>query len=229
MRARVALMAYCALLCAAEVAFAQTTPAPRPASAKQREILFGAVVSGPLSMGTTDAELLGGNGQPSVVLFTAENKVSFGIGPSVALAFQMKRKLWIEVSGAFIKTGLRSTITDDFESAADVSIDSPVNRFTVDGAVLWYFRDKGNTAWFVRGSGGFMYDTSGDLTLAEPGFLGTGGVGMRYWWKTNGKGTFKRAGIRAEARMIFQSGGASLSDRSFAFGPGGAVHLVFGY
>ncbi len=229
MTARVMLFTGCALLCAATIATAQTTPAPRPGPAKQRELSIGAAVLGPLSMGTSDAELLGSNGDPSVTLFSANNKVSFGIGPSLTLGFQLKRNLWFEAAGALIFTGLRSTITNDFENAPEISIDSPVTRFAADGAVLYYFRDKGKTAWFVRGSGGFFYDTSGDMTLSEPGFMGSGGIGLRHWWRTNQKGTFKRMGLRAEFRYLFQTGGASLSDRSFALGPGGAVHLVFGY
>ncbi len=227
---------FCQALALVPNAFAQTTgtgaaqTAPKKTGPKkERDVTIGAVFSGPLSLGSANAELLGSGGTPTVTLFTAENSMAPGIGVDAALGFQLRRKLWLEVGARLTKTGLRTSITDDFEGADDVTLDAPVTRVSAEGAMLWYFREKGKTSWFVRGSGGVLRDLSGDLTFAENGFIGSGGIGFRYWWRTNGKGTFKRVGLRAEFKALVQSGGASFGERSTSVGPAGAVHLVFGY
>jgi hypothetical protein len=212
-------------------AVAQTTAAaPRKAGPKkERDFTVGAVFSGPLSQGSANAEELGSSGAPSLTLFTTKNEMAPGFGVDAAFGFQLHRKLWVEAGARLMKTGLRTSITDDFEDASDVTIEAPVTRISAEGALLWYFREKGKTAWFVRGSGGVLRDLSGDFTFAESGFIGSGGVGVRYWWRTNSKGAFKRVGLRAEFKALVQSGGASLGGRSTSIGPAGAVHLVFGY
>ena len=229
-------IAVCQAFALASITFAQTagttsakaTPA-KAAVKKERDVTIGAVFSGPVSQGTANAEELGSSGTPSVTLFKTENQMAPGIGVDAAFGFQLSRKLWFEAGARLMKTGLRTNITNDFEGASGVTIDAPVTRVSAEGALLWYFRNKGKMAWFVRGSGGVLSDLSGDGTVAENGFIGSGGVGFRYWWRTNGKGAFKRVGLRGEFKALVQSGGASLGQRSTSIGPAGAVHLVFGY
>ena len=91
-------------------------------------------------------------------------------------------------------------------------------------------RPAARSAWFVRGSGGLMRETAGGNTLTGDGVIASGGLGLRHWWRTNGKGTFKRVGLRAwKAARTIRSGGISLGEDGIRFGPAGAAHLVFGF
>jgi hypothetical protein len=152
-----------------------------------------------------------------------------GFGPEVVLGFRAGRSSWFEVGAGLTWAHVKTRITDDFETTATETLSAPVTRWSIEGAMVWVIRDKGRTAWFVRAGGGVMGEVSSDLSMSETGFVGQGGVGLRHWWRTTGKGTFKRIGWRAEFRGVVQGGGISLSDRTVRFAPTGTVHVVFGY
>lgn len=207
------------------------TPAAKPAVPRlEREFSVGGAVTLPTSMGSADATLFGSNGTPALTLFRTENKMGLGFGPDVILGYQLSRRLWFEVAGGLTFTNLQTRIVDDFEAAPDETLEAPVTRLTGEGAVLWYLGAPGaKSSWFIRGSGGMMYETAGELSVSESGFTGSGGIGFKRWWRTAGKGTFKRIGLRAEFRGVLRMSGITLAERSTTFGPVGTVHVVFGY
>lgn len=227
MTARTCVMSGCLILATAAPVLAQTATAPSPR--RPREFTVGGLFAGPASMGSSDAVELGGPGTPSLTLFSTSNSLGVGGGVEASLGWRLRPALWVEVAGGLLKTTVRTHITDDFEGAADQTLSSGATRFSAEGALLWYLKDKGKTAWFVRGGGGFMREAVGDLSLADTGFIANGGFGVRHWWRMNGKGMFPRMGFRFEARGMLRAGGATLSSRSVTFGPAGAVALVFGY
>jgi hypothetical protein len=204
------------------------TPGAKPGPKRAKEFLVGGVLTGPTSVGSAAAELLDGAGDPSVTWFRVNNALATGAGIESNIGVQIGRALWMEVSGGFTRSSVRSEIRDDFEDAFDVTASSSMSRFTVEGGVLRYFRDRGTSAWFVRVSGGWMRETAGGNTLTGDGVIAGGGVGLRRWWRTNGKGAVKRVGLRLEGRADIRSGGISLGKKGVRFGPAGAVHFVFG-
>jgi hypothetical protein len=232
----------CGCLAVAAPAAAQTTSAAGEPTADQttskpvapkppgprHELLIGGVFSGPSSMGSADAQLLGGNGQSSVTLFSTQNGMSAGFGPELALGFRAKRTMWIEVSGSVTWPNLESKITNDFEGAPSQTLSTSVTRWTLEGALVFWVKDQGRTGWFIRAGGGVAGEVSSDLSTSATAALGSGGVGVRHWFHES-KGGLKKMGIRAEFRGVVQGGGLSFSDRTIRFAPTGAVHLVFGY
>jgi len=210
-------------------AFAQTQKPSRPATDRGIEFLIGGIVTAPTSVGSADAELLDGNGNPSVTLFRVDNKLATGFGVEAILGFQLSRALWLEVSGGWTQSQLESDIRNDFEDGFDESISSSMSRFTLQGGVLRYFHEKGSSAWFIRGTAGWMRETAGSNTLTGDGLIAGGGVGWRHWWVTSRKGAAKRVGLRLEGRADIRSGGISLGEEGIRFGPAGAAHLVFGF
>ncbi len=230
MRAGAAALLFCGVLAVAAASAAQTPAAPPAGHApREREVTFGAVFAAPSSMGLADAVLLGPNGTPGVTLFSTRNGMASGLGAELILGFRIGRRTIVEADGGVVGTSLKTDVSSDFEGASGQTISSPVVRWTLEGAVLWFFHERGKTGWFVRASGGVMGEASGDLSASETGFTGGGGVGVRHWWRTNGTGTFKRVGLRAEFRGTVQTGGLSLGGRTTRFVPTGAVHLVIGY
>ena len=230
MRARAAIVSIALLFATAAPAVAQTKPAaPAKQPAKQKEFVLGLVIPGPTSLGETTAELLNGSGDPSVTLFRTKNSLGWGFGLETNIGWQLSKSLWLEASGSWTRTSLNSDVREDVEGAQGDQVSSPVSRFVLEGAVVRYFRVKGNGAWFFRADGGWMRETAGGATLTGDGFIGGGGIGYRRWWKTNGKGGVKRMGMRFEARAIVRSGGLSLGESSTRIGPGFAAHLVWGF
>ena len=227
-----AAWALCGCLVAATPAAAQTPtptkpPAPKPAGPHQT-LSIGGLFTGPSSMGSANAELLGADGQPSVTLFSTHSGMSAGVGPELLLGFRAKRTVWFEIGGSLSWPSLESKIENDFEGAPAQTLSAPVTRWTLEGAVVFWLKDKGRTGWFVRAGGGVAGEISNDLSTSATGVLGSGGVGVRHWFRES-KGGLRKMGIRAEFRGVVQGGGLSFSDRTIRFSPTGAVHLVFGY
>lgn len=230
MRRRAAAIGVALMLVVVSPAAAQTpaaTPAAKPT--RDREFSVGGLIGGPTSMGSSDAVLLGSSGQPTVVLFSTENRQASAFGPGVLLGFRLRTKLWFEIGLGLTRASTHTRITNDFEGAPDTSVAATVTRVSGDAALLWIFRERAGTSWFLRGAGGLISESSGELIVAKQGVTATGGLGLKHWWRTNRKGTIKRIGLRADFIGQFRAGGISLGQRSFSFGPAGAVHLVFAY
>jgi hypothetical protein len=226
MSRRIVLLAAGCCLAVVLPAAAQTRPAP--ATGPKHEISVGGVFSLPSSMGSADAELLGSNGEPSLTLFSTKNSMSFGVGPELILGFRAKPGMWFEVAGNLTWPSLSSTIEDDLEGAETQTLSARVTRWTVEGALVWWIKDKGRTTWFIRAGGGIVGEVSGDLSSSATGAMGSGGFGVRHWFRES-KGGRKKMGWRAEFRGVVQGGGLSLDDRTVRFTPTGTFHLVFGY
>ena len=227
MRGRIAVACIVLAVATAVPAFAQTKPPAAPK--KQKEFMLGLVMPGPTALGETTAELLNGAGDPSVVLFRTRNSLGWGFGLETNIGWELKKSLWLEASGSWTRTSLKSEIREDVEGAQGDEVSSPVSRFVLEAAMLRYFREKGPSAWFVRIDGGWMRETAGGATLTSDGFTGGGGLGYRRWFKTTGKGNVKRMGVRFEARAVVRSGGLSLEEGSVHVGPSFAAHFVWGF
>jgi hypothetical protein len=191
--------------------------------------VFGGVFAGPASAGSAAAELVGGSGTPAIALFRVENSFAPGLGIEVNIGAHLRRSWWLEVSGGWARSKLRTEITNDFEDTPPETISSPMSRFLIGGALLRYFRDRGTSSWFLRFDGGWMRETAGGNTLTGDGLIAGGGVGFRRWWRTTGKGSVKRIGLRLEGRAAIRSGGISLVSEGMRFGPLGTALVVFGY
>jgi hypothetical protein len=226
------ILAACVLviLAGADAASAQTSSTQaRPGPKRGREFMIGGLIAGPMSVGSASAELPGGSGTPGITLFRVKNTLGIGFGVESNIGFELRKALWMEVSGGWTRSSVRSRIEDDFENAPDETISIPMSRFVVEGAVVRYFRDRGASAWFVRFDAGWMRETAGGNTLTGDGIIAGGGLGLRRWWRTSGKGSVKRIGLRIEGRAAIRSGGISVGEKAIRFGPAGTAHLVFGY
>jgi len=210
-------------------ALAQTKPGSKPSAKRPKEFLVGGLLAGPTPLGSAQAQLLNGSGDPAVTLFREENRLAIGFGTEASIGLQVRKALWVEINGSWTRASVQTDISADFENAPDETITSVMSRFAVGGAVLRYFHDKGPNAWFLRGAAGWMRETAGGNTLTGDGLIAAAGLGHRHWWRTNGKGAVKRAGLRFEGRVDIRSGGISIGDSGIRFGPAGAVHLVLGF
>lgn len=219
----------CAVVAAEALAQTSQTPATR-SPGRAKEFMFGGSLVGPTPLGSAPAELLGGSGNTTVTQFRVKDSLATGFGVHTGIGVALRRSFWIEVAGAWTRSSLKSRIADDFEDADDDGgITSGMSRFQVEASVVRYFRERGARAWFVRAGAGWMRETAGGNTLTGDGVVAGAGIGLRHWWRTAGKGSVKRAGIRLEGRADVRSGGIDLGDKSIRFGPAAIAQIVFGY
>lgn len=192
------------------------------------EFSIGGALLAPATAGSSSAQLITSSGS-RLTLFDVESRFGIGYGADAALGFRATPAVWIELSGGFTRTTARSEITDDFEDAADVTISETISRLSGEGAVVWYFADRGATAFFVRGSGGWMRELAGGNSLAEDGLIGSGGVGVRRWFQANRPGSLKRVGLRLEGRIIMRMKGLEFGSASLRLTPAASGLIVFGF
>ena len=221
------LTATAAALLIAATAHAQTAAAKAPR--KQREFSLGGLIIAPMSLGDIEGNLLNGNGNETLTFIGLENKLAMGYGVEAILGYQLSGRTWFEAAGSWSRPNLSSKVLEDADGEQGATISTGVSRFALGGALVRYLKDTGRTAWFVRLDGAWMRETAGGNTLTGDGFIGGGGLGWRHFWRTTGKGTVKRMGLRIEGRGVVRGGGLDLGESSVRFGAAGAAHLVFGF
>lgn len=214
------------LLCiGASPALAQAPPA---APGRPIELGLGGSLIAPSSVGSTSATLLTPSGG-TLKLFDVESRFGVGYGVDATLGFRVARAVWVEASGGWSRATARSRISGDVEAAPATTATEPVSRVSGEGALVWYFADRGSTSWFIRGSGGWMRELVGGNSLVEDGFLGSAGAGLRRWWRENGKGSLKRMGLRVEGRLLLRSSGVAFGEKSLQIAPAASGLIVFGF
>ncbi len=210
-------------------AVAQTRSAaqtPQPAG-RAKEFSVGATWFGPVSMGTASADLLTPSGS-TLPLFVTENSLGSGLGVSAGFGFALSRSVWAEVVGGWSLAKLRTDVTYDAEDADIEPIRSTVNRLTLEGAALWYFKAGRATGWFLRGGAAWVTELPEGNALAENGFAVNATVGVRHWWRQDARGR-KRTGFRALGGLDMRSGGLTLGEDSVRFAPMASFSLLFGF
>ena len=212
-----------AMACAGVIAASTPAFAQQPAR-QSMELAGGIVWAAPRSLGTVNADLLDSDGLP-VTLFRAENETGPALGLEVILSQAVARRIDVEFAGSWTRVDARTSITGDFEDVPDVTVSETITRYALEGGVVWRFAERGRVAWFLRGSGGWMREVVGDLSLAENGILYSGGVGLKYWMSRRPTGQ-DQFGIRAEFRMMGRHDGIALEDESFRLWPAATVMAV---
>jgi len=212
------------VLVAAGSAAAQTPASP----ARAKELSAGVVWAGPLSFGSANADLIRPDGS-SLTLFETKNSLGPGFGVRAGLAFEVRRGLWVEVVPGWTRASLRTEIGRDAENADIGPIRARVMRFSIEGAALYYFRVRGKTAWFARGGGGWAKELADGNALAEDAVTGSGGLGLRHWWREGQRGKTKSLGLRAEFRLDLRRGGLTLAERGWRAAPAAVGHLIVGF
>ncbi len=216
------------LVTTATLAAAQgTRPAP-PKRDRGIELTVDGTWTGSISFGSRDATLQAPDGS-SLTLFSTSSRLSAGAGLEAHVSFRVTRRLSAEVTGSWTHAELRTDISADFEGAEPITATAGTSRFTVEGSALWTVFSRGRARWFVRGGLGWLRELDESSVLIEDGTIGTIGGGVKYWWRDQPRGAFRKLGLRAEARAAIRSAGISLDGTSKHVSPVLAGGLIIGF
>jgi hypothetical protein len=222
---RAALVLAAALLLVPAGAHAQA-----PAASPERwiDLALGGTFLAPAPAGSSTASLIAPSGS-RLTLFDVESRYGIGYGADAGLGFRLSPRLWLEARGSWAWTSVRSRISDDVENAPSLTITETIARLAGEGAVLWYFADRGTTSFFLRGGGGWMRELAGGNSLVEDGIIGTAGAGLRHWWRQTGAGAVKRMGLRLEGRVLIRTGGLEFGSADLRITPAASGLLIVGF
>jgi hypothetical protein len=197
---------------------------PRPS----RGVEFGVsgLAGAPVSFGRRSADLLRPDGG-TLSLFTTENRQGPELGIAAHVAGPVRSAFFAEISAALSRATLQTTIDDDFEDAASVTLDEQFFRFSVEGGLGWNITRSEQSAIFVRGTGGWMRELVGSSVLGHNGAVANAGVGMKYWARRPAPGRL-RYGLRVEAHLAARWNGVALNTRKVHLAPVVTAGLIIG-
>jgi hypothetical protein len=210
---------------AAQTTRPQASRAPRDHGI---ELTFGGAWTGGNSFGSADANLQAPDGS-SLTLFKSSSDLGAGGGLEAHLSFRVTKPLAAEFSGTWAQATIHTSLSGDFENADPITATVGISRFTLEGSAVWTLNSRGRVRWFVRGGFGWMREVDETGVLTEDGTIANIGGGMKYWWRDQARGTFRKLGLRVEGRAAIRSSGISLDQKSTRVAPVLAGGLVIGF
>jgi hypothetical protein len=135
-----------------------------------------------------------------LTLFDASPKVGNAPGLAAHLGVYLTPRWSVEGGFQFARPKLTVRATNDFEAAADTTIQEVVTQYLIEGSVLYQFARlrSGRGSPFVVGGAGYLRDVDEDAAHVETGTEVHAGGGFMYWLGRN-------AGLRVEGRMSARS------------------------
>lgn len=178
------------------------------------EVGGGATYSGGYDLGSISAEETRntGAGTGPFVLFTAESRAKVAPGLQGRLGVYLAPSASIEGGVQFARPVISSRLTDDAESAADVTATETLTRIVAGGSLVLHLTGMsfagGKGVPFVLGGGGYIRELHEKNEVVETGHEWHAGAGLHVWFGRSAH----RVGVRGDVGMTRRSGGADASD-----------------
>jgi hypothetical protein len=178
------------------------------------EVSGGVTYSGGYDLGSISAEETRntGAGVGPFVLFTAESRAKVAPGLKGRLGVYLAPSASIEGDVQFARPVISSRLTDDAESAADVTATETLTRIVAGGSLVLHLTGMsfagGKGVPFVLGGAGYIRELHEKNEVVETGHEWHAGAGVHVWF---GRGAH-RIGVRGDVGMTRRSGGTDASD-----------------
>ncbi len=204
------------LVSTAAEAQARRTP-PRPIRAARPtphagswEISGGFLWQGGFDLGERNAELTRNpsTGTGPYDLFGAASSLASGIGAQGRITGYLSRNLAIEGGVRITRPSLSIDLSEDAESAPDLTATETLTQYVLDGSVVWHFAPfhKGRAVPFVAGGAGYIRDLHEGNALIDTGIEYHAMAGVKWWFSSRPR----RLGVRGEAGLSVRDGGFDL-------------------
>lgn len=174
----------------------------------------GFTYSGGYDLGSISAEETRntGTGTGPFVLFTAESRAKPSAGLQGRLGVYLAPSASIEGGVQFTRPIISSRLSDDAESAADVTATEKLTRIVFNGSLVLHmtgmsFAD-GRGVPFLLGGAGYIRELHEKNEVVETGHEYHAGAGLNIWF---GQGKH-RVGLRGDFGVSRRSGGADAAD-----------------
>jgi hypothetical protein len=178
------------------------------------EVSGGAGYEGGYDLGAISAEETRntGTGTGPFVLFTADSRLKGAPGLQGRLGVYLAQSVSIEGGVQFAKPVISSRLSDDAESAPDVTATETLTRIITSGSLVLHFTQMsfagGKGVPFLLGGAGHIRELHEKNEVVETGHELHAGAGLNVWF---GRGAH-RVGLRGDVGLIRRSGGADAPD-----------------
>jgi hypothetical protein len=160
-------------------------------------------------------------------LFTTESVLTGSLAGDLTLGTRINRRWSVEGHFGYSRPSLETSVGEDAEGATAVTVIERIDQFVIDAGVLFRIdemRVKRLTP-YAAGGAGYLRQLHEGYALIDQGHLYHLGGGVARDLITRTHGIVRAAGLRADARMYFLSGGV-VNDRTARHGSFTASLLV---
>jgi hypothetical protein len=188
----------------------------------------GITYSGGYDLGSVAAEETRntGTGTGPFVLFTAESRVKPAAGLQGRLGVYLSPSVSVEGGVQFARPIVSSRLSDDAESATDVTATETLTRIVFNGSLVLHLTGMsfagGKGVPFLLGGAGYLRELHEKNEVVETGHEYHAGAGLNVWF---GQGKH-RLGLRGDFGVSRRSGGADKTDVTRT-GPTAGVSLAY--
>ena len=179
------------------------------------EVSGGIGLFGGAALGSGDANLRANNTTPQPYrLFSTDSSFERTSSMETRVGVALTRRYEVEARFAFSRPELRTSVSADVEGAPGLTVVERVDQYVIDGALLVLFDEArfGGVVPFAAAGAGYLRQLHEGLTVIESGRVYHVGGGLKRWFFTRDRGFARGAGVRADARLYFLSGGIALDD-----------------
>lgn len=186
-------------------------PIPRAGTV---EVTGGATFSGGFDLGSISAEQTRntGGGTEPFVLFTATSRARPAAGVQGRIGVYLGQSASVEAGVRFSRPILSTALSDDSESAPDVTATETLTRIVATGSLVLHMNGLsfagGKGIPFVLGGGGYIRELHEKNEVVETGREYHAGAGLHLWF---GQGAH-RLGLRGDVGVSRRTGGADSDD-----------------
>jgi hypothetical protein len=207
---------------------------PTPASAQTRppgpgrgiQIAVTGAMSMPAGFDPVSVAFTTPAGEP-LVISRVEPRVGVGFGVDLHLGMRAGASVDLEATGSWLRLPYRTAVTLDLEDAQPLTASATSSQFGVEGAAVWTIARRGRTEVFLRGAGGWVFETS-DRVLIDTGWAAHAGAGVKYWWRDRTPPSRRRMGLRIEGRLRVHDTGVIATGRVIRLTPVAVGGVIFG-
>lgn len=188
----------------------------------------GVTYSGGYDLGSVSAEETRntGTGTGPFVLFTAESRVKPAAALHGRLGVYLSPSASVEGGVQFARPIVSARLSDDAESATDVTATETLTRIVFDGSLVLHLTGMsfagGKGIPFLLGGAGYLRELHEKNEVVETGHEYHAGAGLNVWF---GQGRH-RLGLRGDFGVSRRSGGADAADVTRT-GPTAGVSLAY--
>jgi hypothetical protein len=153
-------------------------------------------------------------------LFTTDTTLSGSITGEARVGIWLSRRIGVEGRLGYSRPDIRTSVRADAEGAAPITVVERIDQFVIDAGVLVRLDELriGRLVPFAAGGAGYLRHVHEGFALIEQGHVYHLGGGVTRALFSRTQGAIRAAGLRADARVYFLSGGASLNDRTTTHG-----------
>jgi hypothetical protein len=143
-------------------------------------------------------------------LFTADSRLGSGVGVQGRIAGYLSSHVAVEGGVRLTRPKLDVRLSNDFESAPNVTANETMTLYVFEGSAVWNFAPLhgGRIVPFVAGGAGYIRDVHEGSELIETGTEYHGLVGIKWWFSNHPH----RLGLRAEGGFSTRDGGFDFRD-----------------